>query len=66
MFFVENYIPLLDDQGKVLAMVEIYKEPVDLFERLERGRRLIWAATALVGWQSTSVCSGSCGERRDC
>lgn len=49
MFFVENYIPLLDDQGKVLAMVEIYKEPVDLFERLERGRRLIWAATALGG-----------------
>lgn len=49
MFFVENYIPLLDDQGKVLAMVEIYKEPVDLLERLERGRRLIWAATALGG-----------------
>lgn len=49
MFFVENYVPLLDDQGKVLAMVEIYKEPVDLIERLERGRRLIWAATALGG-----------------
>lgn len=49
MFFVENYVPLQDDQGKVLAMVEIYKEPVDLIERLERGRRLIWAATALGG-----------------
>ena len=49
MFFVENYIPLLDDEGKVLAMVEIYKEPVDLIERLERGRRLIWIATAIGG-----------------
>ncbi|MFK0269832.1 sensor histidine kinase [Pseudomonas asiatica] len=49
MFFVENYIPLLDDQGKVLAMVEIYKEPVDLIERLDRGRKLIWGATALGG-----------------
>ncbi|MEW9680692.1 sensor histidine kinase [Pseudomonas sp. TE50-2] len=49
MFFVENYIPLLDAQGKVLAMVEIYKEPVDLIERLERGRRLIWIATSFGG-----------------
>lgn len=49
MFFVENYIPLLDDQGNVLAMVEIYKEPIDLIERLERGRRLIWVATTLGG-----------------
>lgn len=49
MFFVENYIPLVDDQGKVLAMVEIYKEPVDLIERIERGHRLIWAATGLGG-----------------
>ncbi|WP_460419123.1 sensor histidine kinase [Pseudomonas sp. microsymbiont 2] len=49
MFFVENYIPLLDDQGKVLAMVEIYKEPVDLIERLERGRKQIWGATAVGG-----------------
>ncbi|MFK0310119.1 sensor histidine kinase [Pseudomonas sp. NPDC090233] len=49
MFFVENYIPLLDAQGKVLAMVEIYKEPVDLIERLHRGRRLIWLATAFGG-----------------
>ncbi|MDH0303317.1 HAMP domain-containing histidine kinase [Pseudomonas sp. GD04091] len=49
MFFVENYIPLLDDQGEVLAMVEIYKEPVDLIERLERGQQLIWTASALGG-----------------
>ncbi|MCY1279896.1 Adaptive-response sensory-kinase SasA [compost metagenome] len=49
MFFIENYIPLLDDQGKALAMVEIYKEPMDLIDRVNRGYRLIWAATALGG-----------------
>lgn len=48
-FFIENYIPLKDEQGNVLAMVEIYKEPVDLIERVNRGFRLIWMATALGG-----------------
>ncbi|MNO44821.1 Sporulation kinase E [compost metagenome] len=48
-FFIENYIPLHDNDGKVLAVVEIYKEPVDLVERVNRGYRLIWLATALGG-----------------
>jgi len=48
-FFIENYIPLIDEQGNVLAVVEIYKEPVDLIERVNRGFRLIWMATALGG-----------------
>ncbi|WP_256659455.1 HAMP domain-containing sensor histidine kinase [Pseudomonas sp. H9] len=48
-FFIENYIPLTDEQGNALAMVEIYKEPVDLIERVNRGFRLIWVATALGG-----------------
>ncbi|MFK0089682.1 sensor histidine kinase [Pseudomonas sp. NPDC090755] len=48
-FFIENYIPLNDRHGNVLAMVEIYKEPVDLIERVNRGFRLIWMATALGG-----------------
>ncbi|UVJ42037.1 HAMP domain-containing histidine kinase [Pseudomonas sp. LS1212] len=50
MFFIENYIPLMDDQGNVLAMVEIYKEPVDLIERVNRGYRIIWLATAIGGF----------------
>ncbi|GLZ87428.1 two-component sensor histidine kinase [Metapseudomonas resinovorans] len=49
MFFIENYIPLIDDDGKVLAIVELYKEPVDLLERVKRGNRLIWTATVLGG-----------------
>jgi len=48
--FIENYIPLFDADGdKVTAMVEIYKEPKDLIDRMERGLLLIWLATALGG-----------------
>ena len=48
--FIENYIPLFDADGKnVTAMVEIYKEPKDLLDRMERGLVLIWLATALGG-----------------
>lgn len=48
--FIENYIPLFDVEGNnVTAMVEIYKEPKDLINRMERGLVLIWLATALGG-----------------
>ncbi|MDR6607728.1 HAMP domain-containing sensor histidine kinase [Pseudomonas synxantha] len=48
--FIENYIPLFDADGTtVTAMVEIYKEPQDLINRMERGLVLIWLATALGG-----------------
>ncbi|MHC8321032.1 sensor histidine kinase [Pseudomonas sp. GB2N2] len=48
--FIENYIPLFDADGQnVTAMVEIYKEPRDLIDRMERGLVLIWMATALGG-----------------
>ena len=46
MFFIESYIPLLDDLGNTLAVVEIYKEPADLSERLNRGHWVIWLSTA--------------------
>ncbi|WP_271409290.1 ATP-binding protein [Pseudomonas sp. Q1-7] len=47
--FIENYIPLLDDQGNVATVVEIYKEPRDLVQRIQRGFVLIWMATAIGG-----------------
>jgi signal transduction histidine kinase len=48
--FVENYIPMFNaDKSKVIAMVEIYKEPVDLVERIQRGFKAIWLATLLGG-----------------
>ncbi|PWB32387.1 two-component sensor histidine kinase [Pseudomonas sp. SDI] len=46
--FIENYIPLFDNSGEqVTAMVEIYKEPRDLIERIEQGLLLLWLGTAL-------------------
>lgn len=47
--FIENYIPLLDDAGNVASVVEIYKEPHDLVQRIHRGFALIWLATAIGG-----------------
>ena len=48
--FIENYIPMFNaDKSKVIAMVEIYKEPVDLVARIQRGFKAIWLATALGG-----------------
>ncbi|NUU39030.1 HAMP domain-containing sensor histidine kinase [Pseudomonas sp. C2B4] len=45
MFFVESYIPIADDQGNILAVVEIYREPLDLLESLNRGHWIIWLST---------------------
>ncbi|CAI8934746.1 sensor histidine kinase [Pseudomonas sp. IT-P291] len=48
--FVENYIPMFNaDRSKVIAMVEIYKEPVDLVARIQRGFKAIWLATLIGG-----------------
>ena len=48
--FIENYIPMFNaDQSKVVAMVEIYKEPSDLVDRIDRGFASIWVATLLGG-----------------
>ncbi len=49
MLFIENYIPLLDSDGRVAVVVEIYKEPHDLVQRIQRGFFLIWLATAIGG-----------------
>lgn len=45
MFFIESYIPLVDDQGNILAVIEIYREPFDLIERLNRGYWIIGLST---------------------
>lgn len=44
-FFIESYIPLVDDRGNILAVVEIYREPIDLIERLNHGHWIIWLST---------------------
>ncbi len=48
--FIENYIPLFNaDRSKVVAMVEIYKEPADLVARIRLGYLMIWLATLFGG-----------------
>jgi two-component system sensor histidine kinase HydH len=50
LLFIENYIPMFNaDKSKVIAMVEIYKEPADLVERIQRGFKSIWIATLVGG-----------------
>lgn len=46
-FFVEDYMPLFGPDGKVIAVVEIYKEPQDLERTIHRGNVLVWSCTAL-------------------
>ncbi|VVP67832.1 Adaptive-response sensory-kinase SasA [Pseudomonas fluorescens] len=45
MFFIESYIPLVDDHGNIVAVVEIYREPLDLIDSLKRGHWIIWLST---------------------
>lgn len=54
--FIENYIPLFNHAGQeVVAMVEIYKEPRDLIDRIQRGYKRIWIAT-IVGGGLVYIC----------
>jgi len=48
MRFVENYIPIWnDDETHVVAVAEIYKAPTSLFAALDDGRRIIWIGAVL-------------------
>lgn len=46
-FFVESYLPLLNGEGEVLSIIEIYKEPASLLDAVTRCRQLVWSCTAL-------------------
>lgn len=46
-FFVEDYMPLMTQNGKVAAVVEIYKEPSDLERTIKRGNVLVWSCTVI-------------------
>jgi len=48
-FFVENYIPLRDVQGQVVAMVEVYKEPDGVTSAIRTGQLLVWTITIVGG-----------------
>ena len=40
--YLENYIPLHDPRGDVVAVVKIYKEPASLLRTIQRGNVLVW------------------------
>ena len=44
--YVENYIPLYDPHGGVVAVAKIYKEPASLLRTIHRGNILVWTCTA--------------------
>lgn len=45
--YVENYVPLHDPRGAVVAVAKIYKEPGSLLQTIHRGKILVWTCTAI-------------------
>lgn len=46
-FFIENYVPLMDNRGSVVLVAEVYKEPQYLQVAIDRGRIWVWGTTLL-------------------
>lgn len=46
--FVENYLPVYDETGRLVGVVELYRRPLALIEAILSGQRLVWAG-ALAG-----------------
>ena len=44
--YIENYVPLYDPRGGVVAVAKIYKEPASLLRTIHRGNILVWTCTA--------------------
>ena len=38
-FFIENYVPLPNTKGEIVAVVEVYKEPRNLMAAIKTGQR---------------------------
>jgi len=48
--FVENYLPVRSQAGgEVIGVVEVYRVPIALFEKIAHGVRLIWAIALVSG-----------------
>ncbi|MDB5957057.1 MAG: two-component sensor histidine kinase [Ramlibacter sp.] len=48
-FFIENYVPLPNSKGEIVAVVEVYKEPRNLMAAIQTGQLLVWATTLAGG-----------------
>src|SRR5262249_46395130 len=48
--FVEEYLPIRDETGKkVIAVIELYKLPRELFRSIDSGVRFVWVSVAIGG-----------------
>ncbi len=47
--YVENYVPVVGDNGKVIAVVELYRRPDALFRAIRSGQRLMVVGAACGG-----------------
>jgi len=48
--FVEEYLPIRDEAGEgVIAVIELYKVPSDLFRSIDRGLQFVWVSVAVGG-----------------
>ena len=45
--YFESYIPLLDANGDVDAVVQVYKQPKSLMQAIHHGKQLIWTSIVL-------------------
>ena len=45
--YFESYIPLMDGAGKIVAVVQIYKQPQSLLQAIHHGKQLIWTSIIL-------------------
>jgi signal transduction histidine kinase len=48
-YYVENYVPLYDANGRVAAVVQIDKEAARLQQSIDRGRALVWLTLVTAG-----------------
>jgi two-component system sensor histidine kinase HydH len=47
--YVDCYIPIFDDEHRLLGAIEIYKVPQQLFDTIDTGVRLIWLIALAAG-----------------
>ena len=47
--YIENYLPVFDELGHVVGVIELYRQPVALFAAIRSGQRLIWLGAAAGG-----------------
>lgn len=47
--YVENYLPVYDEQRVLIGVIELYRRPDALFAAIKSGQRLIWLGAAIGG-----------------